>query len=290
MNNNIASYNKVIIIGAPRSGTNMLRDILCSIEGVSTWPCDEINYIWRHGNIRHQSDEFTPEMANSRIAHYIQKQFDWVAQRHSCHTVVEKTCASSLRVPFIERIIPDAKYIFIRRNGLDVVDSAAKRWTATLDLGYIAAKARFVPLTDLPYYGSRYIYNRLHKLFTGQKRLAFWGPQLDNMNELLQSHTLEETCALQWEACVNSAASALSEIPSSRWTEVAYEEFVSEPFKKTQQLLDFLKVESDRNEIQQAVKGVRHDSVGKGRSNLDQETVKSITDQVGTTLTKYGYI
>ena len=41
-----------MIIGAARSGTNMLRDVLTSLDGVDTWPCDEINYIWRHGNIR----------------------------------------------------------------------------------------------------------------------------------------------------------------------------------------------------------------------------------------------
>ena len=40
----------VVIIGAPRSGTNMLRDVLTSLPGFATWPCDEINLIWRHGN------------------------------------------------------------------------------------------------------------------------------------------------------------------------------------------------------------------------------------------------
>ena len=39
-------FTPVIIIGAPRSGTNMLRDILTNFEGIETWPCDEINYIW----------------------------------------------------------------------------------------------------------------------------------------------------------------------------------------------------------------------------------------------------
>ena len=38
----------VIIIGAGRSGTNMLRDLLAQLPQFSTWPCDEINYIWRH--------------------------------------------------------------------------------------------------------------------------------------------------------------------------------------------------------------------------------------------------
>ena len=53
----------LVIIGAPRSGTNMLRDVLTSFDGIGTWPCDEINYIWRHGNVRYPSDEIPADRA-----------------------------------------------------------------------------------------------------------------------------------------------------------------------------------------------------------------------------------
>ena len=102
-------YQPVIIIGAPRSGTNMLRDVLTSLPGVATWPCDEINYIWRHGNVRYPSDELRPDMARTAVRKYIRKQFDWVAGKYQAHTGVEKTCANSLRVGFVDRVVPDAK-------------------------------------------------------------------------------------------------------------------------------------------------------------------------------------
>ena len=60
----------VFIIGAPRSGTNMLRNILTNFDGVKTWPCDEINYILRHGNVRHPSDEFGVEHATPEVKQY----------------------------------------------------------------------------------------------------------------------------------------------------------------------------------------------------------------------------
>ncbi len=59
--------------------------------------------------------------------------------------VVEKTCATSLRVEFVRAVLPDAKYVFITRDGLDAAASAMERWHAPLDLRYTAAKARFVP-------------------------------------------------------------------------------------------------------------------------------------------------
>ena len=43
-------FTPVIVVGTGRSGTNMLRDALCVLPGFDTWPCDEGNYIWRHGN------------------------------------------------------------------------------------------------------------------------------------------------------------------------------------------------------------------------------------------------
>ncbi|MDN5869901.1 MAG: sulfotransferase [Nitrococcus sp.] len=39
----MSNYQPVVIIGAPRSGTNMLRYVLTPIPGVRTWRCAEIN-------------------------------------------------------------------------------------------------------------------------------------------------------------------------------------------------------------------------------------------------------
>ena len=70
------SPNDILIIGAPRSGTNMLRDILTTFDGVSTWPCDEINYIWRHGNVLYPSDEIPIDRATPDVKKYINKCFN----------------------------------------------------------------------------------------------------------------------------------------------------------------------------------------------------------------------
>src|SRR5699024_6252863 len=87
------NYTPVIIIGAGRSGTNMLRDTLTQIAGVNTWPCDEINYIWRHYNLSYPNDEFTTSMATNRVKKYIHKQFDKIAAQSNTSYLVEKTCA-----------------------------------------------------------------------------------------------------------------------------------------------------------------------------------------------------
>ena len=147
----------VVIVGAPRSGTNMLRDVLTSLPGVATWPCDEINLVWRHGNRSEPSDELTAQQARPAVAAYVRGQFEKVRGRCDSPVVVEKTCATSLRVEFTRAVLPDAKYLFITRDGIDAAASSMDRWHAPFDLRYTAAKARFVPPSDLPYYGARFV-------------------------------------------------------------------------------------------------------------------------------------
>ena len=286
---NKLDYQSVIIVGAPRSGTNMLRDVLCNVAGVDTWPCDEINYIWRHGNVSYKSDEFLEDMVNDSIMLYVKKQFDWVARKYGSHTVVEKTCANSLRVPFVASVVPNAKFIFIRRDGLDVLGSIIKRWKAPLDIPYLMKKARFVPAVDLPYYVIRYLENQLYRTLSKEKRLRFWGPQLNDMSELLMQYKLDEVCAIQWKRCVESSVCAFDSMPASQWIEISYEYFVSHPQEELARIMSFLSIEQDADIVSNAVSGVKRTSVGKGRLALDDGALKRIRPLIADTLARYGY-
>ncbi|MQM37962.1 hypothetical protein KBTX_01966 [wastewater metagenome] len=267
------NYSPLIIIGAPRSGTNMLRDVLTQFPGVATWPCDEINYIWRHGNLRYPSDEFPADRARPDVRRYIRRQFDWVARRYGADVVVEKTCANSLRVPFVDRVVPEARYVFIHRDGLDAVGSAMARWKAPLDIPYLACKARFVPATDLPWYAARYFGSRIHRLFSREGRVGLWGPQLDDMDELLAERPLDEVCALQWRRCVEASAEAFASMPAERWLDVSYEDFVREPERELGRVLDFAGLSAEDEARRAAVAGVSSASLGKGRAALGDEAV-----------------
>lgn len=280
----------IIIIGAPRSGTNMLRDVLTSFDNVSTWPCDEINYIWRHGNVRYPSDEIPANNSTPAIQNYIQQHFSNIRQKGSANIVVEKTCANSLRVPFIDSVMPNAKYIYIYRDGIDATGSAKERWTAELDIPYILEKVRFVPKTDLPYYGLRYFWARVYRLVSREKRLAFWGPALDNMPDILANHTLNEVCALQWQRCVEKAEQAFSQMPAEKVVRVRYEDFVREPVQELTRILEFMGKEVEVDKVAQAVKGVSSRSLGKGRKALGEEEVANLEALVGETLKRYDYL
>ena len=282
-------YESVVIIGAPRSGTNMLRDMLVELPGVGTWPCDEINYIWRHGNLRYPSDDFTAEMASPKVQAYIVKQFDKLAHVKNLDTVIEKTCANSLRVGFVDKILPEAKYVFIVRDGMDAVGSALQRWTASLDIPYILQKARYVPITDLPYYALRYLFHRMYRLISREKRLALWGPAMDNIDDLLERYSLMEVCALQWKSCVDQAESDFTRISPENIIKIKYEDFVRDPVAEFARLAAFLNKDVPDTVNEYLRKNVRPNSVGKGRKALGEAAVEKLRPLIASTLGRYDY-
>lgn len=279
----------VIIIGAARSGTNMLRDCLTALPGVGTWPCDEINYIWRHGNKRYPTDEFSPDRATGPVKRYIRRAFDRVAEKQRLEYVVEKTCANSLRVGFVDRVVPEAKFIFLVRDGRDVVASAMKRWTAPLDPGYLLRKARYVPPADLPFYAWRYLCNRAFRLVSRERRLAFWGPKFEGMRRLLDGAGLTEVCAAQWARCVRKASQSLDRIEPGRVCRVRYEDYVHRPRERFRRICDFLDIEAADDRIDQAVRHVSPHRAGLWPSTLSAADRRRIAPILRPALSQLGY-
>ncbi|WP_404455394.1 sulfotransferase [Virgibacillus necropolis] len=285
------TYTPVIIIGAGRSGTNMLRDTLTKIDGVNTWPCDEINYIWRHYNVSHPTDEFTREMATKKVKNYIQHEFDKMASESNTSHLLEKTCANSLRAGFVHEIYPSAKYIHIIRDGRDVVESAKKRWTASLEPSYISQKVKYVPKSDLPYYGFKYFTNRIYKLFSKENRLAYWGPNFNGLEELLrQNVTLEEVCAHQWKQSVDRATEAFETIPKDQVYTVYYEDLTKEPIRYLKSICDFLNIDYTNELLSSITSEINNKSVGKGKSKLSERNIlDKVNSIIKNTMEKHHY-
>jgi hypothetical protein len=204
--------------------------------------------------------------------------------------IVEKTCANSLRIGFVDEILPEAKFVFLVRDGRDVVASALKRWQAPLDLPYLYKKARYVPISDFPYYASRYFGNRVFRLFSRERRLATWGPRFEGIRACLQTRTLPEVCALQWRRCADRAEEDLAQMDTTRVQRVRYEDFVTDPAIELKKIARFLDVEVSEEEVLRLVAPVQKTSIGKWRKELAAETLQQIEPLLAATLERYGYL
>jgi hypothetical protein len=278
------SFQPIIIIGAPRSGTNLLRDLLTSFPGVVTWPCDEINPLWRRHNTGWPDDALPAALATPKVRRSIRRAFASRARRGGVHTVVEKTCANSLRVDFVERTLPEARYIHIVRDGRDAVASALQRWSAPLDLKYSLKKARFVPLAELPYYAVRFAGSRCRRLLGRQRGRRSWGPRFPDIDRWLATEPLADVAADQWRQCVLLASHSLLRLPASRVAHGRYESLVARPAAELSRLLRFAKIPYHSDQLARAVRGVSVASVGRWRAALDAQIAARLTPSIEDTL------
>ena len=209
--------------------------------------------------------------------------------------MVEKTCATSLRVGFASAVFPGAKFVFIRRDGLDAAASTLQRWDAPLDVPYVARKLRFAPPTDLPFYAGQFVSKRLAgrsarrdaETSASRQVTSWWGPKPHDFRELQHQHPLDELAMIQWKRCVDAAIQQLATLPSSQVHEVVYEEFVREPASILTGILDF--VGTSATASAESVRMVSPASVGKGRTSFDEDATARLTALGRETLTPLGY-
>lgn len=272
------SPSPLIIIGAGRSGTNALRDALTSIEQFHTWPCDEINYIWRYGNRERTDDEFERSDAVGRPTEYIRAAFARRQRAQPDDVLVEKTCANSLRVGFVDEVLPDARFVHIVRDGRDVASSAMSRWTASLDIPYVLRKARFVPPRDVPYYATKYLKSHLDRRRSDTGALSTWGPRFVGMTDLVASGAeLDVVCAEQWAACVRRSVQAFANIPDERVHTVTYDAFTADPVGSLAAIAEFAGTPVPAAEIEKAAADVHAQSSGAWQRRLSAEAIERIT-------------
>ena len=110
------------------------------------------------------------------------------------------------------------------------------------------------------------------------------------MQNILQNHTLNEVCALQWQRCVDKAEEAFSQMPSEKVVRVRYEDFVRQPVEELARILEFMGKKVEPEKIASAVENVSSRSLGKGRNALGEQEVANLEALVGETLKRYDYL
>lgn len=273
----------VFIIGAARSGTKFLRDTLAAGDGVSVIPYD-INYVWRYGNENNEDDLLLPSMCGERTRRYVRGELTRLA-RKACgdaRVLVEKTVSNALRVPFVDTIFPEARYIFLVRDGRDVIASAYKMWQAPQDFGYLLKKLRYFPIGNY-----RYAAWFLGQMLRPSRRQFVWGPRYPGVDDDVANLPLLEVCAKQWSACVDVAAAAFAPI-GARVLTIRYEDLVRDP-GVIERICTFIGIPAEQVRARFNAT-VQKDAGGKWRSVWSPAEEQRVLAVAATALTRYGYL
>lgn len=217
--------NPVIIIGAARSGTKFLRDLLAAADDVKAVPYD-VNYVWRYGVINSPDDRLDPHNISDKQITFVRQTLPKLAKVKPGDTLIEKTVSNTLRVPYVDMVFPQARYVHLIRDGRDVTESAMRLWQAPPDWKALLTKLRSMPLSNIGY-----VYWFAKNFFTGlgagRKGGNIWGPRFPDINNIAEKNPLIKTCSLQWKHSVQTSTQDLNCIPDERVFEIRYEDLIA---------------------------------------------------------------
>jgi hypothetical protein len=278
----------IILIGAARSGTKFLRDILASGNGTAVVPYD-VNYVWRYGAERAVDDVLDPAALTIKRKKFIVKSLRSVAKARNDDILIEKTVASTLRVPFVDAVFPDARYVHLIRDGREVTESAMRQWQTPPNWSALLQKVRDLPIQNIGYVGW-FGWNFVKGLFSGRKGGKVWGPRFPGIDAMAEQGPLARVCAQQWLESYNRANSDLTNIAKadSRVFIIRYEDLIRDDIALSK-LADQLGLPDKENILANFHKKLRPNQPEIWR-NLPPSDLATIDQILSPTLRELGYL
>lgn len=202
----------VFIVGCSRSGTTVTYETISASPDLLSFG-HEIPEFW-DGLYGPWNNGWSSEAAgadDARPEHRaIAQRFFF--QRLGAGRIVDKTCINAMRVPYLHRLFPDARFVYIHRDGRDNVSSLIDGWLHDGHFGLAKALGPFPCPVGIE--GG-----------TIREWSFFLPPGWRDYN----SAALEEVCAFQWVTANRLAAEAGRQIPPEQWIRVRYEDIFDRP-------------------------------------------------------------
>lgn len=229
----------VIIVSSPRAGSNLIFEALAKAPGLWTIG-GESHGIFRAfpglfaENPGLDSGSLGRRHADRETRRLLRACFLCLALDHRGEpylgvpparrppgiTLLEKTPRNALNIPFLLKVFPDARFLYLHRDARQNIASIIEGWRVGLQTG------RFVTYRDLP----------------GWDREA-WCFVLPRGWRSLIGRPLEEIAAFQWASSNDAILDEIAQLTPSRWLPIDYRELAESPTSALSRICGFAGVE-----------------------------------------------
>jgi hypothetical protein len=218
----------VFVVGCSRSGTTITYETLASAPQFLSlgW---EIPQFWDGlvGPLNNGWDSEAAGAEQARPAHR-RAALRYFYQRLGAGWVLDKTCINVMRIPYLHALFPQARFVFIHRDGRDNVSSMIDGWHHGRTDGRFELSYTLGPSPEpVAIEGGRF------------KEWAFFLPP---GWRAYNRASLAEVCAFQWVSANRQALDAKAAIPAEQWVQLRYEDIFERPVEMFRKAFDRLGV------------------------------------------------
>ena len=230
----------VIILSAPRSGSNLLFEQmqklngLWSIGGESHMVYASLPHL-RFENANCDSGGLNESHADPKTASLFRASLLYLAknnrgkafvseppERQPEHIqLIEKTPRNSIAIPFIRKVFPDAKFIFLNREAKQNIASIAEAWERGEKTG------QFVTYRNLPDFDRE-----------------AWCFLLPKLWRTMKGQSTIDIAAFQWLAANQSIIENLGDLSSENLISLSYQQLIENPSQALGCLANFCGIDT----------------------------------------------
>ena len=218
----------VFVIGCSRSGTTVTYETIAMSPQLRSFGYEIPEFwdgLWGPHHNGWDSEAAGVDQARPEHRDAAQRYF---FQRLGPGRVLDKTCINVMRVPYLHCLFPNARFVYIHRDGRDNVSSLMDGW---LHDGHFALSKTLGPF-PCPVNIDRGAFKEWS---------FFLPPGWRDYNDA----PLAEVCAYQWIMANRLALDAGRQIPPPQWIRLRYEDIFDRPVQMFREVFERLDLPFD---------------------------------------------
>jgi hypothetical protein len=270
----------VFVVGCSRSGTTLVYETLaCAPELLKFgW---EIPQFWNslYGPLNNGWHSEAAGADNARPGHR-DAAFRYFYQRLGAGWVLDKTCINVMRIPYLYALFPQARFVFIQRDGRDNISSMMDGWRLGRSDGRFELSQFFG------------VFPETVAINGGEFRewAFFLAPGWRQYNQA----SLEEVCAFQWVSANRLALEGKKVVPPGQWIHLRYEDIFDRPVEMFREAFDRLGIPFS-DELRRRCADLQPTSIVKGKPRRQKwrlhnpEPIERILPTIEPMMRELGY-
>ena len=277
----------IIVVGTHRSGTTFLGEVLERHPDVAYWV--EPRHVWTFGNAFKPDDVLVGSDARERVAKKIRGVFGKFTERHGVARFAEKTPSNCLRLPFIDAVFPDCRFVHIHRDGRGVVRSTREKVsTQGPEMKWVFRRLAGTPVYEWPALASRFMLTFGSRL--RGKPMAYWGPRPPGWRTWLERGDAHHVLlAKQWSGTIRPVLEFRESMPAERWMDIGYAEFTRDPVRTTERVLEWAGLSKDSGVLGYVEEKADPGRVDRWREAFTADELEDMRPIVESDLLALGY-